>query len=167
MSILYEINGANGGGHEMLPDPEGTPSPSEESVVNTIRNIDDSKNENVASLYGIQKWSNVKRLRVLYNGTIGHTGIGTWKDGEITSADEADWWQNDNFKLLATSPTVDGYDVDFKIMLDPSNGEVISLGGYIVDTTTGKMCIRFANYVIDPTNAKVAVDITFTRTDVG
>jgi len=166
MGILYEINGSTGGGHEMLPDPEGTPSPTEESVVNAVTNAA-STNDNVASLFGIQKWSNVKRIRVLYNGTVGHTGIGTWKDGAVTSADEADWWQNNAFMLLDTSsPTVDGYDTDFNIMVDPSS-EPVTLGGFIIDTTTGKMCIRFANYVINPADVKIAVDITFTRTDVG
>lgn len=166
MSILYEIGGASGGGHEMLPDPEGTPTPTEKDVVDAITGAN-ATNDSVASLFGIQKWSNVKRIRLLYNGTIGHTGIGTWKDGEITSADETDWWENDAFALLDTSdPLVDGYDVDFAIKVD-AQSEVVTLGGYIIDTTTKKMCIRFANYVIEPETVKLAVDITFTRTNVG
>ena len=184
MAVLYEINGSTGGGHEMLPDPEatGAAAPSEATVVSAVNGAVET-NDNVASLYGIQQWSNVKRIRVLYAGTIGHTGIGAWKDGEVTPSDEADWWENDAFMLLDnSSPAVSGYDVDFSIKLDPGSGEVITLGGYIIDTHydtgntdpttgdpiyTGKMCIRFANYVIDPAQAKIAVDITFTRNQVG
>ena len=209
MAILYEINGSTGGGHEMLPDPEGTPSPTEESVVDVITNAG-ATNDNVASLFGIQKWSNVKRIRVIYNGTIGHTGIGTWVSGEVTPSDETDWWENDLFMLLDNSdPLIDGYDTDFSIKVDPSS-EPVTLGGYIIDTAsysevtpvgtenpqeegwyeesggvytlttdttvvsgktyyrkTGKLCIRFANYIVEPTNVKIAVDITITRTDVG
>ena len=162
---------AGGGGHVILPDPEGTgaSAPSEETVVDAVTTAA-STTDKIASLYGIQRWSNVKTIRVLSPAnSIGHTGIGTWKDGTIDpSTDEADWWQNNYFQLLDNSdPSVDGYDVDFSIKLDPQGGEVITLGGYIVDTTTGKICIKFGNYVVDPSNAKIAVDITFTRTDVG
>ena len=165
MGILYEVGA--GGGHTMSPTPSA--SLSDDTIVNTISSAN-SLNDNVTSLYGIQRWSNLKTIRVLSPAnSIGHTGIGTWKD-TITdpSTDEADWWQNNYFKLLDnSSPTTDGYDVDFSIKLDPGSGEVITLGGYIVDTTTGKICIKFGNYVIDPSRAKIAVDITFTRTDVG
>lgn len=182
MSILYEM-GSGGNGHTMKPEPD--PNLTEDQVVQYLNSpdaYDNPLNDEVGSLFSMSHWTNVKRIRVIYDGVIGHTGIGTWKDGEVTAADEGDWWPNDNFMLLDNSdPSIDGYDVDFSIKLDPGNGEVITLGGYIIDTKvdtgnvdgsgnpiyTGKMCIRFANYVIDPSTAKIAVDITFTRTDVG
>lgn len=161
---------SGGNGHTMKPEPTtSAPYLTEAQVTQYIQNkLETPLNDEVASIFSIGHWTNVKRIRVIYSGDIGHTGIGTWKDGEVTAADEGDWWMNTNFTLLDNSdPSVDGYDVDFSIKLDPGNGEVITLGGYIIDTTTGKMCIRFANYVIDPSTAKIAVDITFTRTDVG
>ena len=156
-----------GSGHDLKPTPGS--GVSEQDVVNYVKSMENvPTNNEVMSVFGIANWSNVKRIRVVYNGTIGHTGIGTWKDGPVVAADESDWWENAAFKLLDTmAPNVDGYDVDWAIKYDPGNGEVASLGGYIIDTTTGKMCIRFANYLVDPSTAKIAVDITFTRTDVG
>ena len=172
-TIVYDstsnewIASSGGSGHVMAPAPVS--SLNEDTVVSTIQSkYNTPTNVEVTSVFSIAHWTNVKRKRIIYSGTIGHTGIGTWKDGEVTSADETDWWTNTAFTLLDnSSPSVDGYDVDFSIKLDPGSGEVITLGGYIIDTTTGKMCIRFANYVIDPSSAKIAVDITFTRTDVG
>ena len=169
---LQQWAARNGGnGHSMKPEPtQAAPYLTEAQVVQyVISKLTTPLNDEVASIFSIGHWTNVKRIRVIYDGVIGHTGIGTWKDGEIDpSTDESDWWANSNFTLLDnSSPSVDGYDVDFSIKLDPGNGEVITLGGYIIDTTTGKMCIRFANYVIDPSTARIAVDITFTRTDVG
>jgi len=170
MSILYEATG--GGGHDMKPEPSGGSLP-ESDIIEYVQGVyddDDETNQEVASIWSIANWSNLKRIRVLCpaaNMVGAHTGIGTWKDGVIDpSTDEADWWQNDYFKLLATNATVDGYDVDYSIKVG-DDAEVVTLGGYIIDTDTGKLCIKFANYVINPTAVKVAVDITFTRTDVG
>lgn len=179
--LQYDANvgewvGAFGGsGHNMRPIPDAT-KPSgqkltEDDVVAYVQSKfpqTEESNQEVASIFSIAHWSNLKRIRLLYSGTIGHTGIGTWKDGPVTAADESDWWENSAFTMLDTlAPTVDGYDIDFEIKFDPGNGEPITLGGYIIDTTTGKMCIKFANYVADPSRAKVAVDITMTRTNVG
>ena len=172
MSILYEIGGANGGGHDMLPDPEGTPSPDEDSVVAAISDAQDT-NENVASLFGIQRWSNSKTVRVVVTQGIGHYGIGEWQDSitveSATAAQEAQWgWiYHDIFKKLDPDwGEQNGYDVDIKFGFDPKTKEPITLGGYWVDTDTGYLCVKFANYVVNTTDAKVTIDVTFTRNDV-
>lgn len=56
-------------------------------------------------------------------------------------------------------------DIDLSFKFDPSSKEPIGLGGYILDTTTGKICIKFANS-ITPLKARIAVDITYTRNEV-
>jgi hypothetical protein len=161
-----------GSGHTMKPVPSSHPT--ETDVVNAINTggLDDTNNE-VASLYGISKWSNTKTFRTVLNGAdggIGHYGIGEWKWtlNNPSAADEAGWgwWQSDIFKLLGNQ-TLNGYDVDFKIkFVKTPNGEEILLGGYIVDCDTGYMCIKFANYVADVLNAQVVVDVTLTRNDI-
>jgi hypothetical protein len=55
-------------------------------------------------------------------------------------------------------------DVDISIKFDPS-GDTATLGGYIFDSTTGKICIKFGNSITVDT-AKIAVDITYTRNEV-
>ena len=114
MSILYEM-GSGGNGHTMKPEPD--PNLTEDQVVQYLNSsdaYDNPLNDEVGSLFSMSHWTNVKRIRVIYDGVIGHTGIGTWKDGEVTAADEGDWWMNTNFTLLDNSdPSVDGYDVDF------------------------------------------------------
>lgn len=163
----------SGTGHTMKPEPDATKPVgqrvTEEDVVEYFKSkypsAYDTNNE-VASIFALSHWTNVKRIRKIYNGTIGHTGIGTWYDGEVPSEYQSDWWEDEIFALLDNSdPLVTGYDVDFDIKVDPSS-EPVTLGGWKVDTTTQKCCIRFANYVIDPTKVKIAVDVTFTRTDV-
>ena len=56
-------------------------------------------------------------------------------------------------------------DVDISIKFDPS-GDTATLGGYIFDSTTGKICIKFGNSITVNT-ARIAVDITYTRNEVG
>ena len=56
-------------------------------------------------------------------------------------------------------------DVDISIKFDPS-GDTATLGGYIFDSTTGKICIKFGNNITVNT-ARIAVDITYTRNEVG
>ena len=56
-------------------------------------------------------------------------------------------------------------DIELSFKFDPSSGEPTALGGYILDTTTGKLCIKFANS-ITPLKARIAVDITYTRNEV-
>ena len=163
MAILYEATGA-GGGHIMNPAPDV--SLEESDVVEAVNGAQED-NDEVASLFGIQRWSNVKTTRVACPANkVGNYGIGTWQSilNNPTAQQEAawGWWQSDVFKLLGGSP---GYDVDFAIKYDPS-GSPVTLGGYLVDTTTGYLCIKFANYVPTPSNAKVFVDVTITRNDV-
>ena len=153
-----------------------TPSSSiTENDVTTAVNAATSLSSDIPSLFGIQRWSNVKTFRVVLDGAsggIGHYGVGEWQWtlNNPTAADEASWgwWQNDIFKLLGRSSAVEnyGYDVSFKFGYDPSTSEPITLGGYQIDTDTGYLCIKFANYVVDTTNAKIFVDITFTRNDI-
>lgn len=164
-----------GSGHTMSPDP--AINLSEDTIAETI-NAALGTNDEVGSLYSIQKWSNKKTFRVVYESTqahpIGHTGIGEWQNilNEPTASDEATWgwWYHDIFKYLDNSDDLhsvaNGYDVKLDFSFDPGNGEPITLGGYIVDTSTGYMCIKFANYVMDPSKAKIIVDITFTRNDI-
>lgn len=155
--------------HEIKPTPGS--SLTEDDVVEYAKLKENTPtNEEVPSVFALANWSNLKRIRIVCPAEMmvgAHTGIGTWDDTE----NEADWWMNDAFKFLDPSYKQsildpNGYDVDFDIKADPT-GERVMLGGYRIDTTTGKACIRFANYVLDPSNARIAVDITFTRTDVG
>lgn len=55
-------------------------------------------------------------------------------------------------------------DVDVSIKFDPT-GDTTCLGGYILDTDTGKICIKFGNS-IKPETARIAVDITYTRNEI-
>ena len=161
-----------GSGHTMKPVPSSHPT--EADVVSAINTggLDDT-NVEVASLYGISKWSNKKTFRAVLpgsSGAIGHYGVGEWKWtlNNPSDVDEANWgwWKNNIFTYLGDQ-TLNGYDVDFKIKFvkDPGSEEIL-LGGYIVDTVTGRMCIKFANYVSDIVNATVVVDVTFTRNDI-
>jgi len=164
-----ELTDAISGTGNIKPTPSS--SLTEEDVVGYVRLKENAPtNAETPSIFSIANWSNLKRIRVVCPAammTSAHTGVGTWDDDT-----ESDWWTNESFKYLDPSYKQDildpnGYDVDFDIKGHAADGEAMTLGGYRIDTTTGKACIKFANYLLDPANAKLVVDITFTRTDVG
>lgn len=173
------------GGHDMVPNPAGPTAPDEDAVVTAITTVvnanNGGRNEDVASLFGVGVWSNVLTRRVIYPDTIdnGATGIGEWISGsdlddlkamtveqrttkEGTGTGNYGWWFDDAFKSLGSD-----YTVDIDIKFDPlaADGEIITLGGYILDDETGAICIKFGNSATVNTH-KVAVDITVTRTNV-
>lgn len=147
------------GGHTMLPTPSA--SLTENDVVTAV-NAATGTNENVPSLFSIQKWSNVYERSIEYTGTVNATGIGTWQD-DISSATQADevswgWWYNAAFKIPDNADNI-----KLDISYDPATNEAITLGGWELDTTTGYLCIKFGNEIQDTTNAKVFVDLTYQR----
>lgn len=169
------------GGHVMVPDPTssspGTAAQEEAAIVTAIKAKMTSvgegwANQNVGSLNSIGVWSNVASKTFTISGTvsdspIGTTGIGTWYDGKPEdidpTTDEADWIPIP----LLTGISSNG-DVDVKILWDPATCSIpIVLGGYIIDDTTGKMCIKFGNEITedDTKTAVVAVELTIKRTE--
>lgn len=176
-----------GGGHEILPNPKDTTNPPTEDRVVTAVNAATATNEQIVSLYGTQNWTNTMTKRVVYNGTIpaNATGIGTWIDDDTLEAlramtveerEDAEgssgygWWKDSHFLNLdqyesgGTTYTHDDYDLAFKF--EPkANGDIITLGGYILDTETGRLCIKFGNRTTNANN-RIAVDVTITRNNI-
>lgn len=174
-----------GGGHEILPDPKNTTTPPDEDGV--VQAVNDAlpNSEQIASLYGMQQWTNTMTNRIIYSGTIdkGATGIGYFPDEDeyeaflaLTDAqrlalesapyDGTDptngygWWYDDAFKMpnLASADNI-----DISMLFDPYLGEEpLTLGGYILDTTNGYLCIKFAASTGTNTH-KVAVDLKVIR----
>ena len=184
MSILYAVGGGGGGGYYMLPDTDTIADPTEIDIINGMPSgVDANKNQDVMSLWGIQTWSNqcLEKRIIIKNETgetpnIGTTGIGTWQKNPslATLAQEQSWgWYHDaalelDDKLIEWGCTQDDIDIDF--LFDPSSTKIpIVLGGYILDTTTGYICIKFATEYksSDIENLKIAIDIKVTRTNVG
>jgi len=131
----------------------------------TIPTVDQTFNgasTNAQSGVAISGYTNTFTYRRTKTGT-GATGVGTWDDN--TPPTETDWWSDSAFIIPSG---VDEDSVEIKILFEPlSDGTPIVLGGYIWDTTTGKICIKFANDITDyMASAKVAVDITYTRNEV-
>ena len=142
----------------VIPAPSS--SNTETTVVQAITGASNTT-ANPPSAYAMQQWSNTDRKRLIYEITAnpsGTTGIGTW-DSSATPV-ETDWWQDDAFKL---PDSANSKNVDLEFRFDPqyNNGEIVAIGGYILDTTTGKLCIKFAKKLY---NAQlIAVDINYTR----
>lgn len=115
---------------------------------------------------------NERRVRRILDGsnvpsgtTTSTTGIGTWTDkdvSQIVSSDETDWWYDSAFII---PNNIDQNSVDISFKFDPS-GDTVTLGGYIFDSSTGKICIKFGNSV-EITNTRIAVDITYQSSEVG
>ena len=156
-------NGGNG--HVMQPNP--TSSVTEADVVTAINAAvitDGGENDEVASLFGIAKWSNTMTKNYYVQGIagdttpIGKTGIGNWC---VDGSDETGW---------ITIPELIGIgsvEHAINITYDPSKSGIIIRGGYVIDDTTGKMCIKFANEIseADTHTAKIGIEITIKRTE--
>ena len=83
--------------------------------------------------------------------------------------DESDWIYLDILTTVLDTNPVSGMstdDIDIDIKFDPITNEPITLGGYVVDTDTGNICIKFGNSISDTENARLAIDLTYTRNDV-
>ena len=145
-----------------------TPTPAAtitDAALKTAINGAASSENKAASAYAMKKWSNILTKRYIVEGTsdpstspIGTTGIGRWDDSD--TPDETDWLDIGDLTGIESSD-----DVDVSIKFDPKSGEAITLGGYIIDTDTGKMCLKFGNTIATPANARVAIDIAFMRNE--
>lgn len=168
-------------GHPMSPDPTSTKPQTaaarEAAIVSAVQagrttDGDGWTNDEVPSLNTIGRWSNTMSKTYTVSGTsvdspIGITGIGTWYDGDEESidpsTDEADWISIPELIGIGANS-----DIDFKLVFDPSTSSIpIVLGGYIIDDTTGKMCIKFANEIEeeDTETAVVGIEMIYKRTD--
>lgn len=156
-NLLYRYNGSI-----FIKTDDVIPAPSssntESTVVSAINGASNTT-PNPPSAYAMQQWSNVLIKRFIYTGTIasGATGIGTWDDSSTPT--ETDWWHEDGFILPDNAKDID---VSFKFDPQAGNGDILTLGGYILDTTTGNLCIKFGRPAKVATH-KVAVDVSYTR----
>lgn len=155
------------GGHTMLPTPNA--SVDESAVVTAVKGgiTEGGINDDVASLYGIGKWSNTMTKTYKIQGIAGsstpitQSGIGNF---DMTGVDQTGWV---TIPALIGSGT-DPY-LDIKLGFDPTTVSVpITLGGWVVDDSTGKMCIKFGNEIPeeDTHTALVTVEVIFKRTEV-
>lgn len=165
------------GGHTMLPTPNANVD--EDDVVSAINTglLEGGANDDVASLYGVGVWSNVKEVAYCVQGAavdspIGTNGIGDWED-------ETD---HDGWMEIAELYGIGSTECEVKLVYDPKlfTGPIPVLGGWkIEDAATisdghggtmngGLLCIKFANEIssADTATAVVGVKIITDRTVV-
>lgn len=169
-SGIFENQPMPQGGHTMLPDPTSSPTPDEAAVVsaiNTAISVDGGANDDVPSLFGVGKWSNTISKTYVVQGSskVGTSGIGTWPadPDNPTSAEKATWV---TVPLLVGCASNTGLDI--KLTFDPTTVSVpIVLGGYIIDDSDGKMCIKFGNEIpsADTATAKIGIELIIKRTE--
>lgn len=169
------------GGHVMYPDPTstspGSAAAEEAAIVAAVKAKMTSvgegwANQNVGSLNSIGVWSNMATKTFTVSGTannspIGVSGIGQWYDGDIEdfdpTTDEVGW-----IPIPALVGIGSNTDVDVSLLFDPATCSMpITLGGYIIDDTTGKMCIKFGVEIEeeDTETAVIGIELTFKRTE--
>lgn len=172
------VNGT-GGGHTMTPEPTVpfVPSqqiPTEEDAIVQAVNLAHTAsgegwaNDDVPSLNTISQWSNEKNITIEVHGdttTIDATGIGDWKeDSELvnpTAQDESGWGWVYVPELIGMGSN---HTVDFKLTFDPvACGGPVTLGGYILDDTTGYLCIKFGNEIASPSTAIIGIEVIYKR----
>lgn len=177
---LCEMAGGGSAGHDMTPMPSASLNRAALQAAIASAVTEGGINDDVVSAWAVGNWSNTMTYRVVYSGTIavGDTGIGTWIDDtelatlraesdltireamETTGTGGYGWWKDSHFIIPS------GYDYDIKFKFEPhENGEVVTLGGYILDDETGCLCIKFGS-AIKNTGTKIAVDIIITQNNV-
>ena len=76
--------------------------------------------------------------------------------------DESDWWYNQAFVGILSNTLKDN--ITFNIAFDPEAGkESLVLAGYILDDTTGRLCVKLANKTTTATNV-IAAEVTLKQT---
>ena len=175
-----KLTNGGGSGHTMIPTPNAslTRSDLQTAIANAV--TEGGINDDVVSAWTVGNWSNTMTNRVIYSGTIavGDTGIGTWlTDAQLTAlraesdlaAREAlevgtggyGWWKDSHFLGL---DSFNDYEIKIKYKLQ-SNDEIITLGGFILDTDTGCLCIKFGSAIKNAGNI-VAVDVIVTQNNI-
>ena len=155
------------GGHTMTPTPGA--GVNEASIVTAINTAitEGGVNDDVVSAYGVGKWSDVKEVVYAVHGTsssspIGTTGVGTWDD---TFTTQTDWLYISELSGILSDPNK-----HVEIVIDPDyyTGVVPVFGGWLIDDSTCKICIKFANEISDEDceTGVVGVKITTDRTVV-
>lgn len=170
----------SGGGHTMTPTPSASLTRSDLQTAVASAVTEGGINDDVVSAWAIGTWSNTMTNRVIYSGTIavGDTGIGTWLTDSQLAALRAEtdpvarealevgtggygWWKDSHFIGL---DSYNDYEIKIKYKLQ-DNDEIITLGGFILDTDTGCLCIKFGSAIKNAGNV-VAVDITITQNNI-
>lgn len=158
----YDVGG---GGADIFPTPSS--SVTESAVVSAVNGALPA-NAQVASLFGVQQWSNVKNKVIEYNGTIGSTGIGTWQEIEDlletppSASDCASWgwWYDDYFK----NPELDTANV--KLDFSYEGDEELSIGAWYLNTDVGYLEVQFGNEVSDPSSLTIYAEFEITRNSI-
>ena len=173
-----KLTNGGGGGHTMTPTPNASLTRSDLQTAIASAVTEGVINDDVVSAWAIGTWSNTMTNRVIYSGTIavGDTGIGTWVTDsqladlkaesdltvrETTEINTYGWWKDVHFLGL---DSFDDYEIKIKYKLKDTN-EIITLGGFILDTDTGCLCIKFGSAIQNAGNV-VAVDITITQNNI-
>lgn len=151
-------SGGGGGGHTMLPTPSASVDLTAIKTAIAGAVTEGGTNDDVPSLNTIGLWSNTLTKTYIIlgsSGAIGTTGIGTWSED---GSDQTGWITISDLANVASND-----DIDVKITYDPECSSAIVLGGYIIDTTTCKMCIGFANElsIADTATARIGIEIIY------
>ena len=169
-----------GNGYTMTPTPSASLTRSDLRTAIASAVTEGGANDDVVSAWAVGNWSNTMTQRVIYSGTItvGDTGIGEWinnsdiatlrAESDLTAREALEttgtggygWWKDSHFIIPS------GYDYDIKFKFEPhENGEVVTLGGYILDDETGCLCIKFGSPIVNA-GTKIAVDVTITQNNI-
>ena len=184
-TIEISLDGGGIGGHNMLPTPSS--SIIESDVVDAVKGgiTEGGINDDVASLYGVGKWSNTMTKTFEIKGKAGsstritQSGIGTWPaDPQNPTAAELETWIpiRELYGIWSS-----GDDVHFKLGFHLETVSVpITLGGYYIDDNCtmsdgqggtipcGRIVIKFGNEIpeADTHTAVISVEMTIKRTDI-
>ena len=125
----------------------------------TVTEVIPVGNENPSSLGWYEINTNVTPKRYILSSD---SAVVTEKKYFTEVIDESDWL---SLSILTSIDAESSDDISVNLKFDPITNEAIVLGGYIIDTWTGNICVKFGNSIKDITNARVAIDITYTRND--
>ena len=183
-TVTITSAGGGTGGHNMEPAPASNLT--EDDVVNTIVGkvaTEGGANEDVASVFGVAKWSNTmsKTYKIVgkaNNTKIHNTGVGTWpadRDNP-TSAELETWIPIPDLYGIGSS----GADIEMTLGFDPALSGPIIEGGWLIDDNStmsdgqggsiqcGRLCIKFGNEISDAEThtAVVTATLTLKRSDI-
>lgn len=155
---------ANGDGTASWKQSKGGISP--DDILSTVSAVEtNTQNGKVVDALVIKDFSNTYKSRIIVPVSTGATGKGEWiEEGtEWTSTLEtANQWigyDDENVRELLTVADTDKDKIELQFMFEvvDENSSPVTIGGYQWDSSTGMLCIKFGNAVVNDT--KIAIDV--------
>lgn len=157
---------ANGDGTASWKESKGGGGISPDDLLSTVSAVEtNTQSGKVVDALVIKDFSNTYKSRIIVPVGAGATGKGEWIEEGTTwtsaleTANEWIGYDDADVRALLTVTDTDKDKIELQFMFEvvDENSSPVTIGGYQWDSSTGMLCIKFGNAVVNDT--KIAIDV--------